>query len=234
MKAGKASVHLKRLKIFLLCFFVAMVFLPTAAAWADDSGKTVRVGWYDSSFNTEDRNGRRTGYAYEYQLKVGAYTGWKYEYVKGSWPELLQMLIDGDIDLMSDVSYTKERAELMLFPDLPMGQEEYYLFVSPGNREISPADYSTINGKKIGVNKGSVQKDFFLEWAERNGIRADLIELTTSEDESLNMIENGELETLMLRWIHLLILTAQCLSSRWDRRISSLRSTGSPLIFWPN
>ena len=194
MKADKASVHLKGLKVFLLCFFAAMVLLPTAAAWAGESGKTVRVGWYDSSFNTEDRYGRRTGYAYEYQLKIGAYTGWNYEYVKGSWPELLQMLIDGDIDLMSDVSYTKERSELMLFPDLPMGQEEYYLFVSPGNREISSSDYSTINGKKIGVNKGSVQADFFLEWAERNGIRADLVELTTSEDESLNMIESGELD----------------------------------------
>ena len=36
------------------------------------------------------------------------------------------MLIKGDIDLMSDVSYTAERAEKMLFPELPMGAEEYY------------------------------------------------------------------------------------------------------------
>ncbi len=68
---------------------------------------------------------------YEYQLKVAAYTGWKYQYISGSWPKLLQMLISRDIDLLSDVSFTPEQAESMLFPTLPMGSEDYYLFASP-------------------------------------------------------------------------------------------------------
>ena len=113
---------------FLVCFFVLTALLP-AAAPADSEPKTVRVGWYESSFNQTDDDGRRSGYAYEYQMKIAAYTGWKYEYVSGSWSELLQMLTDGEIDLMSDVSYTVERAEKMLFPALPMGSEDYYLFI---------------------------------------------------------------------------------------------------------
>ena len=36
------------------------------------------------SFNLTDRFGRRSGYAYDYQQKIAAYTGWKYEYVTGT------------------------------------------------------------------------------------------------------------------------------------------------------
>jgi len=69
------------------------------------------------------------------------------------------MLINGEIDLMSDVSYTDERAQTMLFSSLPMGAEEYYIFISPDNEEINRDDLSTFNGKKVGVNKGSVQAE---------------------------------------------------------------------------
>ena len=178
---------------FLVCFFVLTALLP-AAAPADSEPKTVRVGWYESSFNQTDDDGRRSGYAYEYQMKIAAYTGWKYEYVSGSWSELLQMLTDGEIDLMSDVSYTVERAEKMLFPALPMGSEDYYLFINPENREISGSDFSSLNGKKVGVNKGSIQADFYRDWAERHGVESNLVEVTGSEEESLLMLSDGELD----------------------------------------
>ena len=184
---------LHRIKSILLLLFLVQVFVFFQAA-AQDESKTVRVGWYDSSYNTMDASGRRTGYAYEYQLKIAAYTGWSYEYVKGSWSDLMQMLLNGEIDLMSDVSYTAERAEHILYSDLPMGSEEYYLFTAPDNLELSSTDFSTLNGKRVGVNKDSVQRDFYVEWAERNGVRAELIELTTDEDVSLQMLKNGELD----------------------------------------
>ena len=122
--------------VIVLSLVTAMTFMLPLTAHAQESGKTVRVGWYESPFNMTDQFGRRSGYAYDYQQKIVAYTGWNYEYVEGSWPDLLQMLMDGEIDLMSDVSYTNERAELMLFSSLPMGAEEYYIFISPGNEEI--------------------------------------------------------------------------------------------------
>ena len=184
----------KRLASLLLCFFLGLSLLPRGTALAADAQKVVRVGWYDSSYNNVDAFGRRSGYAYEYQLKIAAFTGWSYEYVTGSWSELLGMLIHGDIDLLSDVSYTPERAEDMLFPELPMGAEEYYLFMAPANHSISSADISTLNGKRIGVNRDSIQASFFREWAKRNGVEAELVELTNSEDKSLSMLETGELD----------------------------------------
>ena len=187
-------MRVRRYVLILLCLLlISVILLPAYAAKAGEV-KYVRVGWYDSAFNTKDANGRRSGYAYEYQMKIAAYTGWRYEYVTGSWSELMQMLIDGDIDLMSDVSYTPERAEQMLFPSLPMGEEEYYLFTFDDNREITPQDFSSLNGKKVGVNKGSIQAEYFREWVENHGIDCEIIEVTCSEEESIKMLKSGTLD----------------------------------------
>ena len=183
----------RRLISLLICLVFAALFLMPAQA-ADSTEKVVRVGWYESSFNRTDDAGRRTGYAYEYQMKIAGFTGWKYEYVRASWSELLQMLKDGTIDLMSDVSYTAERAEQMLFPSLPMGSEEYYLFVDVKNREITSTTPSSLNGKKIGVNKGSIQAEYFREWAQTHNVQAELVELTNTEEESISMLKTGKLD----------------------------------------
>ena len=99
----------RRFVALLLCFVLAVLLIVPAvsAEEAKEESKVVRVGWYETPFNRKDQFGRRTGYAYVYQRKIAAYTGWKYEYIEGTWSELLQMLQDGRIDLLSDVSYTE-------------------------------------------------------------------------------------------------------------------------------
>ncbi len=190
-----ASHHFKRMFCtFLILVFTAVFLIPLKVQADEDGRKVIKAGWFESSYCISDEQGRRSGYSYEYQLKLSAYNGWTYEYVDGSWAELLEMLKKGEIDLLSDVSYTPEREEYMYFSSLPMGTEEYFLFKAPGNHETSGAEPSCLNGKKVGVNKGSVQKDFFLEWAEANHVECELIEVTTGEDETLKIMENGTLD----------------------------------------
>ena len=190
----KITFSVKKAAMVLLCLILSAGFIMPFSVSAEDDDQVVRVGWYDSSYNRIDEYGRRSGYAYDYQLKIASYTGWTYKYVSGSWPELLEMLENGEIDLMTDVSYTKERESRMYYSSLPMGTEEYYIFALPDNTEISNADYSTLNGKKIGVNKNSIQADFFREWAERNDVHSELIEVSVSEEESMKMLERKELD----------------------------------------
>ena len=182
-----------RLAALLLCLALAF---PIAAHAENE--KTVRVGWYESPFNQTDSYGRRSGYAYEYQQKIAAYTGWTYEYVKGSWSELMQMLIDGEIDLMGDISYTVGRARNMLFSMVPMGTEEYYVFVASGRDSgIDADDYSSFNGKKIGVNKGSVQADIFRNWIAKKGAQPEIVELMENETESVELLKQGALDAFI-------------------------------------
>ena len=188
------SKTMRQIVGIVLVIILMGVMLQPLAVYAEKPTKNVRVGWYESPFNRTDKNGRRSGYAYDYQLKIASYSGWDFTYINGSWSDLLQMLIDGKIDLMSDVSYTEERAENMLFSDIPMGVEEYCIFISPSNKEITAEDYSSLNGKRIGVNKGSVQVDFYNKWAEQHNVSAELVELTSTEVESLKLLASGTLD----------------------------------------
>ena len=186
----------RRFVALTVCLLLALLFV-FPCAFADGETKVVRVGWYETPFNHMDQFGRRSGYAYEYQRKISAYTGWKYEYVEGNWFELLQMLEDGRIDLMSDVSYTAERSQYMLFSSIPMGSELYYLYVAPGTRDITIDDYASLNGKKVGVTRRSVQSGFFVEWEQARGVEAELIELECSEEESLQLLGRGEIDAFV-------------------------------------
>ena len=96
---------MKRIISLLLCLLLlAGIALTVTAAATEKEQKIVRVGWYESAFHNTDSFGRKSGYGYVYQQRVAIYTGWTYEYVEGSWPELLEMLMAGDLDLLTDVS----------------------------------------------------------------------------------------------------------------------------------
>ena len=188
----------KRFGALLLCMVLTVALL--APRWLRASAvdrKVVRVGWYDSNFNRKDASGRRSGYGYEYQQRIAAYTGWTYEYVEGSWTELLAKLENGEIDLLSDVSVTSDRRRSMLFSAEPMGTEEYYLFIATTNQDITPDDLSTINNKRVGIVKNSVQKDFMLHWTLEHRVYPELIELSGSYDENMELLYRGELDALV-------------------------------------
>ena len=189
---------MKKLSLLLICLLLALTFTASisGAAQAPEE-KVVRVGWYESAFHRTDRFGRRSGYGYEYQQRVATYTGWKYEYVEGSWSELFEMLVAGEIDLLSDVSFTEERAEKILYSAEEMGSEDYHVFIAPDNTEIRPDDFSTFNGKKLGVNKNSIQEQLFVDWAEKHDVHPEIVELTVKTPEMLDMLINGEIDMLV-------------------------------------
>ncbi len=116
----KITINLYKKSCMLLCMFslFAGIFvfaaIPAFASSKEDDSKIVRVGWFEGTYNATGSNGERSGYSYEYEQALAAYTGWTYEYVEGDWGSLMQMLENGEIDLLSNVSYTEERAQTML------------------------------------------------------------------------------------------------------------------------
>ena len=85
----------KRYICILLCLILYITVLPLPVSAEEAKSKTVRVGWYEGTYNTTGPDGQRRGYSYEYQQAVAAHTGWKYEYVEGNWAELMSMLKNG-------------------------------------------------------------------------------------------------------------------------------------------
>lgn len=166
----KTALH--KLCCLLLCIFTLCTLLTLPAAAQE---KTVRIGWYEDAYNITGKHGERSGYAYEFEQAVAAYTGWKYEYVKAGWSDLFAMLENGEIDMMAGISYSDERAQKMLFSELPMGQEKYYMYADLTNTDISPGDLSTLNGKRICLLENSVQATQFYAWERAHNVKLNYI-----------------------------------------------------------
>ena len=200
MKTATAEfmrLRIRRITALLLVAVIANILLSFSAGAAEGKAKVVRVGWFDSGYSYKDQFARRRGIAYDYQQRIAAHTGWVYEYVEGSWSNLFQMLMNGEIDLLSDVSYVKEREEHMLFSNLPMGTEWYYSFVIPENSSIVPDDLSSYNGKHVGVNKSSIQSGMLRDWAAKNGVDINIEYITNTGDEAVDRLKRGELDILV-------------------------------------
>ena len=157
----KFKLNVQRHICILLCLILYITVLPLPVSAEEAKSKTVRVGWYEGTYNTTGPDGQRRGYSYEYQQAVAVHTGWKYEYVEGSWAELMSMLKNGQIDLRGGISYTEERSTSMLFSELPMGEDRYYLYVNPSNTDISASNLTTLNEKRIGMMPDTLSTEMF-------------------------------------------------------------------------
>ncbi|MBQ3664460.1 MAG: response regulator [Clostridia bacterium] len=147
---GKRRI-LRRFIAVFCALFLAAACMQTAS-FAQTSEHLVRVGYYENELFQEgaEDGAVKTGYAYEYYRKMSEYTGWKYEYVYGSFGELYQSLLDGKIDLLAGLAWREDRETLIGYPDAIMGSERYYLLKHDNNADIT-ADPATLNGKQIGV-----------------------------------------------------------------------------------
>lgn len=154
--------------LFLLCLWVLWLLLPVSVCRAE--GKVVRVGSFEDTFNFIDQNGVRRGYGYELMQKIAGYTGWTFEYVTCDWSNCFEKLENGEIDIMGDISYTDERAEKMLYSDMPMGEEKYILYADLEASGIRPSDLSTINGRHVGALLGSKTEMMLTAWEKKHGI----------------------------------------------------------------
>ena len=178
----KFKINVQGYGCILLCLILCMILLPIPVSAQEDRSKVVRVGWYEGTYNTTGPDGQRRGYSYEYQQAVAAHTGWKYEYVEGSWAELMNMLKSGEIDLMGGISYAEERSASMLFSELPMGEEKYYLYINPSDTDISASDLTTLNGKRIGVMPDTLTARRFYEWETSHGVDTQKVDITSTND----------------------------------------------------
>lgn len=142
---GVNVTNIKRLLAGILCVLFAFGTVPVTAYANKDDGlhRTVVVGYFEKSNFQEgmDDDSMKSGYGYEYIQKIAGYTGWKYEYVYGTFQELIEMLMDGSIDMLAGVSYSDERAERINYAKYSMASAKadgkpYYLCTAKARTDL--------------------------------------------------------------------------------------------------
>ena len=180
----------KKSAVLFACIFVVlgmwmMLSVHCQAAETNNDEKqpqTIRVGSFEDTFNYVDKNGVRRGYGYELMQALAGYTGWKFEYVKCDWSNCFDKLENGEIDIMGDISYTDERAQKMLFPDEPMGEEKYILYADLSDTDIGTSDFKSMDGKRVGVLMGTEPEIMLTEWENKNGIHTEHVNVNNDDD----------------------------------------------------
>lgn len=179
----KSTVLCAGIFVFLGIWMVLTV--PCRAAETDNDEKQsqiIRVGSFEDTFDYVDKNGVRRGYGYELMQALAGYTGWKFEYVKCDWSDCFDKLENGEIDIMGDISYTDERAQKMLFPDEPMGEEKYILYADLSDTDIGMSDFKSLDGKRVGVLMDTEPEIMLTEWENKNGIHTEHVNVNNDDD----------------------------------------------------
>ena len=199
----------KRLCLSILAL-IMLLFVPVSAYASEiksdgkttqameEENKTVRVGYFPyANFQEGGYGEHKQGAGYEYLQKISYITGWKYEYVYGSFKECLDMLADGEIDLLGSVSYTPERAESIDYSTYAEGTERYWIYTREEHADLADGDLKQMNGCRIGATDGSYQKELLEKWLDSNQIQAEVV-ICKGYDEMIEKLDADELDALVI------------------------------------
>lgn len=187
--------------LLAMAFVIFSSFGASVQAAENETGnrplKKVRVGYLIyPGYQEGEGDAPKSGYGYEYLQQIAYYAGWEYEYVNGSFNELLEMLREGEIDIMGDLSYTEDRARDINYATEEQGREYYYLFVREDRTDISATEPSTLENAKVGINKGSIQVELFQDWCRKNNVNCQ-IELYENSEQRYEDMNSGKLDAIV-------------------------------------
>lgn len=192
----------RTLAVALAALAVLSAAMPTPAfaADSDQQVKTVRVGWLinNKGFQEGTPGERLSGWGYDYLQTLSYYTpGWQYEYVGGTFAELIDMLEAGEIDLMPNISYSAEREQKLLFSSNPEGTERYYIYARPDRDDLAKGDPQALQGLTIGCNSGVMQTIVGQQWLADEGVTCTYKEIDTGSA-LFEALADGEVDAVIM------------------------------------
>ena len=166
----KQLLHL----ITLLC----LIALVTPAQGAEP--RLVKVGafnLYPAIF--KDSDGQIKGFYVDALADLAKRENLRIEYVYGSWSEGLERIRTGEVDLLTSVAHTPERASYMDYTTTPLLTVWGELYVHPDTHLDTILE---AEGKKIAVMKGDHNGQHFIELTSKFNINCSFIELPGFDD----------------------------------------------------
>ena len=153
---------------------IVWVAVLTASASIAAAPRELRVGVYSNEPKVfVGADGKAAGIFVDLLQLVAAREQWTLKYVPCSWQDCLDALREGQLDLMPDVARSPEREILYDFHRLPVLHSWSQIYRTSGAPIYSLFD---LQGKRVAVLKGSVQRSTFLNMVDSFGIRVTLVD----------------------------------------------------------
>ncbi len=188
--------HLRPVTLLLTALLLLSLVTPAFAA--KHQRETVRVGFFEmDGYHMIDENGNRSGYGYDLLQLASRYMDYNYEYVgydKG-WNDMLQMLHDGEIDMLTSAYLTDDRPDDFAFSK-PVGTSSAMLTTNADNTALISGDYDGYDGLRIGMLSGNSLNRDMAEFAELNRFSFTPVyfTLTSALEQAL---QDGEVDAIL-------------------------------------
>ena len=175
--------------IVLCCLFFCF------PAQSDDNAVSIRVGYYeDGDYMSRGRSAEYIGFNIEFLQKLAKVGGMRYEMLdEGSWENAWHQLLEGHIDMLPAVFRTEEREKEVLFSNLPMGTLYVTLNVRVDDKRYGYEDFSSFQGMRVGIIRGSSDGERFLRYCEKFGVKPIIVPYAETQA-LLSALEDGTLD----------------------------------------
>ena len=168
---AKLLIASRALLVFCCTLFILLTTIAPAAGEPTHERRTVRVGVLaQDGLCQKDANGRLSGYTIDLWQLAKRYMDVKVEYVGygKNWNELLQMLQNGELDILTNAQKSPEREQIFAFTK-PTGVTSGLLNVRADNTKFIAGDYATYKGMRIGTFRKDRTYELFQKWAQEKG-----------------------------------------------------------------
>ena len=195
---AKLIIASRAMLVFCCTLFILLTTIAPAAGEPTHQRRTVRVGVLaQDGLCQKDANGRLSGYTIDLWHIANRYMDVKIEYVGygKSWNELMQMLQNGELDIMTNAQKSPEREQIFAFTK-PTGVTSGLLNVRADNTKFVAGDYATYNGMRIGTFRKDRSYELFQKWAQEKGFTYQTTFYDTSP-ELYAAFHRGEVEAII-------------------------------------
>lgn len=196
-------IHSKRWIAVLLCLFLILFdCIPANASNTsvpDEAvNKRMKAGiFYFDGYHEKDEKGNLTGYGIEVLQMISQYSHLNFDYVgyDKSWNDMLTMLENGEIDLVTSARKNPEREAKFAF-SYPIGRNSTVLSILADNTKYHSGDYRTYDGMCVGLLAGSSQNDKLAEFAKEKQFSYDTKEYENSQQLAM-ALKDGSIDAIL-------------------------------------
>lgn len=168
------------------------------AAQENSVVRTVKVGFFSyPGYHEIAEDGTYRGYGVEFLTLLQRYANLNYEYVgyDKSWAEMLDMLQNGEIDLVTSARKTTSRSEEFDFSE-PIGTATAQICVRADDDRFEERDYAALNAKTIGQMLGNTRNQDLVKFAAQEGF-VYRTKSYANEQEMSEALQNGDVDAIV-------------------------------------
>ena len=160
--------------------------------------RTVRVGFFQyPGYHEITADGSYAGYGVEFLTLLQRYANLNYEYIgyEKSWADMLDMLQNGEIDMVTSARKTTSRSEDFDFSE-PIGTSRAQICVRADDDRFEERDYFALNAKTIGQMLGNARNQDLAKFAAKQGFDY-RTKSYANEKQMTEALQNGDVDAII-------------------------------------